>query len=206
MSLTRPRLLVAYAGVIRRADEGHGGRHRLRLSVAVLPRMRCSRPLAAHLYPLRTSPRRWRPTSRPCAPPRVPLRIVRLVRESGVAGDATDAAPSRAGPRRNVGSNYVRPATGQRRITARVMRSFGRRLPHTLPFPAHPRVAFRPKSPAPAVATLFGLPATLRAGTEAFCSLGAALGESGRDGLCERRRKTLCGTQERPLPHARDRP
>ena len=85
---------------------------------------------------------------------------------SNVVGCAGDAAPSRAGPRLNVGPNYVRPATGQRRITARVMRSFGRRLPHTLPFPAHPRVASRPKSPAPAVATLFGLPATLRAGTE----------------------------------------
>ena len=143
----------------------------------------------------------------------VPLRVVRLMGASNVVGDADDAAPSRAGPRRNVGSippsedsRRDRPDTGQRRITARVMRSFGRRLPHTLPFPAHPRVASRPKSPAPAVATLFGLPATLRAGTEAFCSLGAALGESGRDGLCERRRKTLCGTQERPLPHARDRP
>ena len=71
----------------------------------------------------------------------VPLRALRLIRESGVIGGAEDAAPSRAGPRRNVGSNYVRPATGQRRITARVMRPFGRRLPHTLPFPAHPRVA-----------------------------------------------------------------
>jgi len=69
VSLTRPRLLVAYAGVIRRAGEGHGGRHRLRLSVALRPRMRCSLPMVAHLYPLRTSPRRWRPTSRPCAPP-----------------------------------------------------------------------------------------------------------------------------------------
>lgn len=96
----------------------------------------------------------------------VPLRALRLVLESGVIYRADDAAPSRAWPRRNVGSNYVLPATGQRRITARVMRPFGRRLPHTLPFPAHPRVASRPKSPAPAVATLFGLPATLRAGTE----------------------------------------
>ncbi len=93
----------------------------------------------------------------------VPLRVVRLVHESGVIDRADSAAPGRAWPRRNVGSNYVRPATGQRRITARVMRSFGRRLPHTLPFPAHPRVASRPKSPAPAVATLCGLPATLRA-------------------------------------------
>ena len=33
---------------------------------------------------------------------------------------------------------------------------------------------------------------------KAFCSLGAAVGESGRDGWCERRRKTLRGTQERP--------
>ena len=96
----------------------------------------------------------------------VPLRVVRLVHESHVAGNATDAAPSRAWPRWNVGPNYVRPATGQRRITAVVMRSFGRRLPHTLPFLAHPRVASRPKSPARARATLFGLPATLRAGTE----------------------------------------
>ena len=31
---------------------------------------------------------------------------------SSVVGDATDAAPSRAGPRLNVGPNYVRPATG----------------------------------------------------------------------------------------------
>ncbi len=59
------------------------------------------RGYAAHLYPLRTSPRSWRPTSRPCAPPRVPLRVVRLVGESGVIDRATDAAPSRAGPRRN---------------------------------------------------------------------------------------------------------
>ena len=35
----------------------------------------------------------------------------------------------------------------------------------TLPFQAQPRVASRPKSPARALATLFGLPATLRAGT-----------------------------------------
>ena len=95
----------------------------------------------------------------------VPLRALRLVRESGVIDRAEDAAPSRAWPRRNSAATTSRPA-GQRRITARVMRSFGRRLPHTLPFPAHPRVASRPKSPAPAVATLFGLPATLRAGTE----------------------------------------
>src|SRR3989337_2778840 len=39
-------------------------------------------------------------------------------------GCAFSAAPSRAGPRLNVGSNYVRPATGQRRITAHVMRPF----------------------------------------------------------------------------------
>ena len=95
----------------------------------------------------------------------VPLRVVRLWEASNVVGCAYDAAPSRAGPRRNSPCT-TRRAAGQRRITARVMRSFGRRLPHTLPFPAHPRVASRPKSPAPAVATLFGLPATLRAGTE----------------------------------------
>lgn len=35
-------LLVAYAVGIRRAMEGHGGCHRLRLSVALLPRKRCS--------------------------------------------------------------------------------------------------------------------------------------------------------------------
>ena len=75
----------------------------------------------------------------------VPLRVVRLVHESHVAGNATDAAPSRAWPRWNVGPNYVRPATGQRRITARVMRPFARRLAHTLPFPAHPRVRLRSK-------------------------------------------------------------
>jgi hypothetical protein len=101
---------------------------------------------------------------------------MRLMSASNVMGCATDAAPSRAGPCLNGGSNYVRPATGQRRITARVMRSFTprhgprRRSPrlgvHTLPFQAHPRVASKPKSPARALATLFGLPATLRAGTE----------------------------------------
>ena len=84
---------------------------------------------------------------------------------SNVVGCAVDAAPSRAGPRLNSPCT-TRTAAGQRRITARVMRPFGRRLPHTLPFQAHPRVASRPKSPAPFVATLFGLPATLRAGTE----------------------------------------
>lgn len=73
---------------------------------------------------------------------------LRLMDASNVVGDADDAAPSRARPRLNVGPNYVRPATGQRRITARVMRSFARRLAHTLPFQAHPRVASRPKSPA----------------------------------------------------------
>lgn len=141
------------------AATGSGSRSRSSLECGV-------RGYAAHLvYPLRTSPRSWRPTSRPCAPPRVPLRVVRLVEASNVIGDATAAAPSRAWPRRNSPCT-TRRAAGQRRITARVMRSFGRRLPHTLPFPAHPRVASRPKSPAPAVATLFGLPATLRAGTE----------------------------------------
>lgn len=97
------------------------------------------------------------------------------MRASNVVGCAGDAAPSRAGPRLNSAATTRRPA-GQRRITARVMRSFtpshgprrrGPRLGvHTLPFQAHPRVASRPKSPAPIVATLFGLPATLRAGTE----------------------------------------
>lgn len=101
-----------------------------------------------------------------CSAPCVPLHVVRLVRESGVIDRADDAAPSRAWPRRNVGSNYVRPATGQRRITARVMRSFGRRLPHTLPFPAHPRVRLRSKKAARALATFFELRRTLRAGTE----------------------------------------
>ena len=97
---------------------------------------------------------------------RAATRFAAYRADDGV-GDATDAAPSRAGPRLNVGPNYVRPATGQRRITTRVMRPFtprGRGV-HTLPFQAHPRVASRPKSPARALATLFGLPATLRAGT-----------------------------------------
>ena len=42
----------------------------------------------------------------------------------GVAGDATAATPSRAGSRLNTGPVYARPVTGQRRITACVMRSF----------------------------------------------------------------------------------
>jgi hypothetical protein len=46
----------------------------------------------------------------------------------------------------------------------------------TFSFPAHTRVASGPESPAPAVATLSGPPATLRAGTEPFCSPGAARG------------------------------
>ena len=41
---------------------------------------------------------------------------------------------------------------------------------------------------------------------KAFCSLGAAVGESGRDGLCERRRTTRSGTQEWPLRRPPDRP
>ena len=95
---------------------------------------------------------------------------------SNVIGCAVDAAPSRAGPRLNSSATTRRPA-GQRRITARVMRSFtprGRGV-HTLPFQAHPRVASRPKSPAPAVATLFGLPATLRVGTESVLFPGVWL-------------------------------
>ena len=39
---------------------------------------------------------------------------------------------------------------------------------------APPPRCLQAESPARAPATLFGLPATLRAGTEAFCSLGAA--------------------------------
>ena len=84
-----------------------------------------------------------------------------FIERGGPCHRRSQAAPSRAGPRLNGGPNYVRPATGQRRITACVMRSFtpshgprrrGPRLGvHTLPFQAHPR-----------------------AGTEAFCSLGAA--------------------------------
>lgn len=85
---------------------------------------------------------------------------MRLKDEAGVYRGADGAAPSRAGPRLNP-AHTMRAPTGQRRITARVMRSFGRRLPHTLPFQAHPRVASRPKSPARARATLFDLPATL---------------------------------------------
>ena len=71
--------------------------------------------------------------------------IVRRTQRQAARGPvfARWATPRRA--RRNVGSNYVRPATGQRRLTACVMRSFGRRLPHTLPFPAHPRVRLRLK-------------------------------------------------------------
>jgi len=46
----------------------------------------------------------------------------------------------------------------------------------TFSFPAHTRVASGPESPAPAVATLSGPPATLRAETEPFCSPGAARG------------------------------
>ena len=73
------------------------------------------------------------------------------------------AAPSRAGPRLNASTRSKTRllSTGQRRITACVMRSFTpshgprgrdpRLRVHTLPFQAHPR-----------------------AGTEAFCSLGAA--------------------------------
>jgi hypothetical protein len=103
-----------------------------------------------------------------CASPRVPQCILCPVHEFGIIDRATGASSSRAGPRRNVGSNYARPATRQRRITACVMRPFGRGLPHTLPFPAHPRVCLRSKKAVPAVATLFGLPATLRAGTPEF--------------------------------------
>ena len=71
------------------------------------------------------------------------------------------------------------PRHRARRITARVMRSFGRRLPHTLPFQAHPRVRLRSKKPAPAVATFFELRRTLRAGTESVlfpwrCVVGAS--------------------------------
>ena len=40
----------------------------------------------------------------------------------------------------------------------------------TFSFPTHTRMASMPKSPAPAVATLFGLPATLRAWTESLLS------------------------------------
>jgi hypothetical protein len=83
-----------------------------------------------------------------------------LIRRGGRGHRRGQAAPSRAGPRLNSAATTRRPA-GQRRITACVMRSFtpshgprrrGPRLGvHTLPFQAHPR-----------------------AGTEAFCSLGAA--------------------------------
>ena len=135
--------------------------------------------------------------------------VLRLIRVSDVAGDASDAAPSRAGSRLNSPRTPPyedsRRARGgrARRITACVMRSFtpshgprrrGPRLGvHTLPFQAHPRVASRPKSPVRALATLFGLPATLRAETEsvlfpcvpaiaAFGSVGGAL-LSGASGL-----------------------
>ena len=80
---------------------------------------RCSRLRCSPGLPLRPSPRSWRPTSQSCVLSRVPLRVVRFVNESGVIDRAESAAPSRAGPRWNGGSNYVRPATGQRRITAR---------------------------------------------------------------------------------------
>ena len=46
----------------------------------------------------------------------------------------------------------------------------------TFSFPAHTRVASRPKSPARILTTLFGPPATLRAETETFCSPGDARG------------------------------
>jgi hypothetical protein len=108
---------------------------------------------------------------------------------SNVVGCAGDAAPSRAGPRLNSPCT-TRTAAGQRRITTRVMRPFtprGRGV-HTLPFQAHPRVASRPKSPAPAVATLFGLPATLRAGTESVLF----------PWRCSRRGRTLWVVQTAP--------
>ena len=127
----------------------------------------------------------------------VPLRALRLVRESGVDDRADDAASSRAGSRRNVGPNYARPATGQRRITACVMRPFGRGLFHTLPFPRTPASVSAQKkrfrlSP---YFLIYGGPYGLE--QQAFCSLVAALGESRRGRWCERRRKTLRGTQGR---------
>lgn len=61
--------------------------------------MRCSLLLFTHLYPLRTSPRSWRATSQSYASSRMPQRILRPVRESGVIDRADSAAPSRAGPK-----------------------------------------------------------------------------------------------------------
>jgi len=108
--------------------------------------------------------------------------------ESDVAGDAVDAAPSRAVARLNSPCT-MRTAAGQRRITARVMRPFtpshgprgrGPRLGvHTLPFQAHPR-----------------------AETETFCSLGAALGESGVVGYADGAAKRYAALR-RGKPHTR---
>ena len=71
-----------------------------------------------------------------------------------VRGTQRQAARGRAGIPTAALADSGRVGTGHRRITARVMRSFGRRLGRTLPFPAHPRVASRPKSPARVMASL----------------------------------------------------
>ena len=114
-------------------------RRRLTLSVG---RWWCSRPLADHLDA--PGHQGQAAVAVYAVPVHFALKALRFMRAatrfaamgaSNVVGDAVDAAPSRAGLRLredatadklrlNVGPNYVRPDTGQRRITARVMRSF----------------------------------------------------------------------------------
>lgn len=91
---TAPRPYTKNAGhFLRRAL-----RYRLRTDALWLcPLGQCSRPLAAHLYLLRTSPRSWRPTSRPCTPPPA-CRCACC--GLGVIDRAADAASSRAGWRK----------------------------------------------------------------------------------------------------------
>jgi hypothetical protein len=137
----------------------------------------CASPYA--VSPINRRPRRSRWPRRGVAlRSRVAPLVAPLKDEATVIGNADAAprhwsAPGRAGAGRNPGGTTRHPD----RRTLR--RNSGRIIYEnyaTFSFPAHTRVASGPESPAPAVATLSVPPATLRAGTEPFCSPGAARG------------------------------
>ena len=137
-------------------------------------------PLAQDGCEKKSSHRAKRPIGMPPAAtlPLVALIVAPLSVNPNVIGNA-NAAPRhehRRAARERAGIRHALSRTPDRRTLRR--RSGRIMYEHyaTFSFPAHTRVASRPKSPARILTTLFDLPATLRAETEPFCSPGAARG------------------------------
>ena len=165
------------------------------------PRQRCRQRSCHHLCfcpaalaatcPVRLSPSPYAVSPVNRRPQRYASIVAPLKDEATVLGNAGSAP--RHGHRRAARERTgipPQPSKPRARRDRRTLRRNSGRIMYehyaTFSFPAHTRVASRPKSPALAIATLFDPPATLptslklrrtrRAGTETFCSPGDARG------------------------------